>query len=408
MNPGPMCPADQHCADWARRHMSYCLCSVNDGVVLSLGMISVMCWGFAEVPQIITNYKLKLNEGISIAFLSTWIVGDLFNLFGCILEPATLPSQYYVAWLYTINTMILFGQTIYYRYIYPWLKSKQQLFKPIPAAGSHKSPSVSETTDQGYIASSPIPLPDHPTDSLTGQGPYYASARSLSSSHPPMAGSSPCMSSSPRSGATEPLLPTGASTVSTTPPKGKYMFSLLAGITIFGTSSLHHAGKGRNKMGMVSRNLDGIAKSVGRKLLQETHVSSWWNDAIGTSLGWGMAVIYMGGRLPQILLNIQRGEVEGLNPKMFLFAIVGNITYVASILLKSVQWSQVRPNMPWLVDAGGCILLDIFLSSSSTTSNGENKVWRSSQEGPWASNRSWTRKRVPASSRRKLPRLAMD
>ncbi|KAI4386612.1 hypothetical protein MLD38_004530 [Melastoma candidum] len=341
--------------------MSYCLCGTKDGVALSLGMISVMCWGVAEVPQIITNYKLKLNEGISIAFLSTWIAGDLFNLLGCILEPATLPSQYYVAWLYTINTLILFGQTVYYRYIYPRLKSKQQLYKPIPAADSHKLPIVSETSDQGNVASTPIPLPDQPTHSLTGQGLYYTSARSLSSSHTPMAGSLPCMSSSPRSGATEPLLPTGASTASATPPKGKFMFSLLAGITIFGTSSLHHSGKGRNETEMVSGHLDGIARSVGRKLLQAKHVSSWWNDAIGTSLGWGMAVIYMGGRLPQILLNIRRGEVEGLDPKMFLFAIVGNTTYVASILLKNMQWSQVRPNLPWLVDAGGCIVLDIFI-----------------------------------------------
>lgn len=79
MDPGPMCPTDRHCADWARRHLSYCLCGVKDGAALSLGLMSVICWGVAEIPQIITNYKLKSNEGLSIAFLSTWIVGYLIS-----------------------------------------------------------------------------------------------------------------------------------------------------------------------------------------------------------------------------------------------------------------------------------------------------------------------------------------
>ncbi|KAJ6749528.1 hypothetical protein OIU85_000191 [Salix viminalis] len=71
-----------------------------------------------------------------------------------------------------------------------------------------------------------------------------------------------------------------------------------------------------------------------------------------------MAAIYMGGRLPQIFLNIKRGNVEGLNPLMFVFALIGNITYVASILVDSMAWSKIRANLPWIVDAGGCVLLD--------------------------------------------------
>jgi len=68
------------------------LCSQKDSAALALGLISVISWGVAEVPQIITNYRQKSTEGLSIAFLMTWIVGDLFNLVGCFLEPATVRS----------------------------------------------------------------------------------------------------------------------------------------------------------------------------------------------------------------------------------------------------------------------------------------------------------------------------
>jgi hypothetical protein len=61
--------------------------------------------------------------------------------------------------------------------------------------------------------------------------------------------------------------------------------------------------------------------------------------------------------------QIKRGTAEGLNPLMFMFALVGNITYVGSILVRSTEWSQLKPNLPWLVDAGVCVLLDTFVSS---------------------------------------------
>nr|CAD1829007.1 unnamed protein product [Ananas comosus var. bracteatus] len=53
-------------------------------------------------------------------------------------------------------------------------------------------------------------------------------------------------------------------------------------------------------------------------------------------------------------------SVQGLNPLMFTFALIGNATYVGSILVNSLDWNKIRPNLPWIVDAGGCVLLDSF------------------------------------------------
>ncbi|KAJ0780296.1 hypothetical protein HanPI659440_Chr06g0236021 [Helianthus annuus] len=86
----PTCPADQHCSQWARTYMKYCLCTRRDWISLILGIVSVISWGVAEVPQIITNYKDKSSEGLAIGFLFTWILGDLMNVLGCLLEPATV------------------------------------------------------------------------------------------------------------------------------------------------------------------------------------------------------------------------------------------------------------------------------------------------------------------------------
>ncbi|KAF3776661.1 putative vacuolar amino acid transporter [Nymphaea thermarum] len=84
-----VCPRSEQCWEWARVYMNYCICDAKDLASFSLGMLSVLSWSVAEVPQIITNYKTKTTEGISAAFLLTWVLGDLFNLFGCLLEPAT-------------------------------------------------------------------------------------------------------------------------------------------------------------------------------------------------------------------------------------------------------------------------------------------------------------------------------
>ncbi|KAL2900785.1 Lysosomal amino acid transporter 1 [Bienertia sinuspersici] len=45
---------------------------------------------------------------------------------------------------------------------------------------------------------------------------------------------------------------------------------------------------------------------------------------LGTYMGWAMAVIYMGGRLPQIRLNIRRGHVEVSTETISYFHPVAN------------------------------------------------------------------------------------
>ncbi|MCL7027095.1 hypothetical protein MKW94_026163 [Papaver nudicaule] len=382
----PNCPNKLHCSKWVREKMKYCLCSTKDTVSLSLGMLSVISWGVAEIPQIITNYKEKSTEGLSLAFLMTWIVGDLFNLVGCKLEPATLPTQYYMAILYTITTSILASQTIYYSHIYHRLKARRRV---IPNKGPNQSETVDKTNikkitctngadvlEGGHVPSSPIPV----TTVLSrygslGRDMYYTSARSLTKSRTPTAGSylaqtrgSEQTTMIPTAGENaieEPLLGGLVSAQSAPHSNTKNLLCAVFALTFFFNSfNFHYSDNSRNQI--LEKPGRGVVFRIGRKILHNNdQVSSVHgseiNSEIGTILGWAMAAIYMGGRLPQICLNMRRGNVEGLNPLMFIFALVGNITYVGSILVSSLEWSKLRPNLPWLVDAGGCVLLDTFI-----------------------------------------------
>lgn len=59
--------------------------SVKDEVSLALGLISIISWSVAEIPQIITNYREKSAAGLSITFLLTWILGYC-SLISCLVD----------------------------------------------------------------------------------------------------------------------------------------------------------------------------------------------------------------------------------------------------------------------------------------------------------------------------------
>ncbi|XP_057785320.1 seven transmembrane protein 1-like [Salvia miltiorrhiza] len=370
-----MCPVDQHCLQWARRYIGSCLCSTRHGFSVGLGVVSVVSWCVAEIPQIITNYRKKSAEGLSILFLMTWIVGDFFNLFGCMLEPETLPTQYYTAVLYAVTTVILSLQAVYYDHIYPRLKSNKRRQEAVQAEAAERRERNNDSDTEKGSYGQRCGVPPSSTIHVVSSSPssydelYFMSARSLSVSRTPPAGSflgprSPLLDIEQR-WFREPLLGEGRSPKSGT-PKIKAMLCVVSLMT-FLVGSHNHLQAERLENNSARRNpTGGIVLQVGRQLLEATGSSAHDNiaagySAIGSILGWGMAAIYLGGRLPQIYLNIKRGHTEGLNPLMFVFAVIGNTTYVASILVNSLNWLKIKPNLPWLVDAGGCVILDAFI-----------------------------------------------
>ncbi|XP_076925104.1 vacuolar arginine/histidine antiporter YPQ2-like [Bidens hawaiensis] len=246
-----------------------------------------------------------------------------------------LPTQYYTAALYTISTIILVLQSLYYDHFYTWWKNPRNL----------RRSSAKETrvlNSRSHTIKSPSPQQDY----------FFTSARSMAGSATPPNRS---YLRTPRSGPASAMvaddelsfedessvwIPNPATQPKPIPRSAGYAAFLATSFDFpSGTEAL-------------------MQVYVGRKLLQEGGGSS---AVYGQWLGWMMAAIYMGGRIPQIVLNIKRGSVEGLNPLMFIFALVANATYVGSILVRSTEWSKIKANMPWLLDAAACVALDAFI-----------------------------------------------
>lgn len=89
----------------------------SDGESLSsvLGWISIACWIVVYSPQIYENYLLQSGEGLSVLFVTVWILGDLFNLIGAVLG-GLLPTVIILACYYTICDLILLCQIYYFRW----------------------------------------------------------------------------------------------------------------------------------------------------------------------------------------------------------------------------------------------------------------------------------------------------
>lgn len=115
-------------------------------------------------------------------------------------------------------------------------------------------------------------------------------------------------------------------------------------------------------------------------------------DPLGQVFGYLCAVLYLGSRLPQLLLNYRRKSTDGVSLLFFLFACIGNLTYVLSILAYSPvcrgkpsalddvngvlyrHRPQCRPgevivlygryilvNLSWLIGSFGTLLLDMAI-----------------------------------------------
>ncbi|GAB1195387.1 hypothetical protein APSETT444_004646 [Aspergillus pseudonomiae] len=79
-----------------------------------LGSISLTCWIFVLVPQLIENYRNGNAEAISLVFLAVWFVGDVTNLIGG-LWAGLVPVIVAIAVYFCIADGVLIGQCLYYK-----------------------------------------------------------------------------------------------------------------------------------------------------------------------------------------------------------------------------------------------------------------------------------------------------
>ena len=79
----------------------------------ALGSISLACWIFLLLPQLLENYRNSSAEAISLAFIFVWFVGDVCNLIGA-LWAGLVPVIIAIAVYFCFADGVLITQCMYY------------------------------------------------------------------------------------------------------------------------------------------------------------------------------------------------------------------------------------------------------------------------------------------------------
>lgn len=134
-----------------------------------------------------------------------------------------------------------------------------------------------------------------------------------------------------------------------------------------------------------------IKYTVPALLVIAVGIAAWWLDCSRTNkgpvpkpsgagwrwdaqiYGWLSALLYLASRIPQIFKN-RETKCEGLSLALFLFAVAGNTTYVASILLKSMEREYVLESLSWLVGSVGTVFLDFVVLGQFISYREERKA----------------------------------
>ncbi|EMD97737.1 hypothetical protein COCHEDRAFT_1151322 [Bipolaris maydis C5] len=270
------------------------------------GSISLASWIFLLVPQLLENYKSGSADGISLAFLIVWFIGDVTNLAGA-LWAGLVPTVIALAVYFCFADLVLISQCLYYN----MKNSRRERKSSTRSTDSVQAPLL------GRRDSSNIGLPgSHRRDSA-------ASRRRRASSLP-----------------TIPDVTTASSSE-----------WLKNALSIFGVCAVGAAGW-------------AIAWQIGVWVPQPTHddAGNASDSPLGAQiLGYASAVCYLGARIPQIIKNQREKSCEGLSLLFFMLSLLGNATYGAGIIFHSQEKQYILTNLPWLIGSLGTMVEDVTI-----------------------------------------------
>ncbi|KNG52262.1 vacuolar membrane PQ loop repeat protein [Stemphylium lycopersici] len=281
--------------------------TTNEALSGVFGSISLASWIFLLVPQLIENYKSGSADGISLAFLVVWFVGDITNLAGAIWADL-VPTVTALAIYFCFADLVLISQCVYY--------NMRNARRGGERKASTRSTESVEAPLLGRRDSSNIGLPgSHRRDSA-------ASRRRRASSLP-----------------TIPDAGDGAS---------EWVKNSLS---IIGVCAVGAAGW-------------AIAWKTGVWVPQPTHEDTGESSdsPLGAQiLGYASAVCYLGARIPQIIKNQREKSCEGLSLLFFMLSLLGNATYGAGIIFHSQEKEYILTNLPWLIGSLGTMVEDVTI-----------------------------------------------
>lgn len=322
------------------------------------GCLSIVSWLFAQLPQVLKNFRLRSASGLSIYFLVEWCLGDISNLSGALLtNQATW--QIIVAAYYCFVDIMLVGQWLWYEQL--------QHGRPLKSVWLRKyrsSSSFGRNSDGDIVESAAAP----PTNEVAAQRSARQQTIANSLFHEPDYDHSRL---SPRTASWAISPNTSSSIIRDGPPSSLPSPSprtLLMLATI---------------LALASR---GLASPTARYHSEDAIIDATatatagdrTSYAVGVGLSWLSTLLYLGSRLPQIVKNARLRSTAGLSPLLFLAAFGGNLFYSASMAVNPLAWSSFGPYgghgwapaegseqeiwvagaLPFFLGAAGVLLLD--------------------------------------------------
>ncbi|KAK0928457.1 hypothetical protein LTR91_014256 [Friedmanniomyces endolithicus] len=326
------------------------------------GSISIACWVVVFSPQIIENFRRSSAEGLSIEFVIIWLAGDVFNILGAVLQ-GVLPTMIILAIYYTVADIVLLGQCFYYR----GFTLRDPKPEPKTAAGpTERTPLVSNGNTNGRPANA---ADIEPSGRNRSGSAFRDRLANLDGTH-----MSPAVPMHPQQSQSDKV---NTSALKPSQPRSWTQAVLFNGTAILlvivaGVAGYYLSPSSPDP----PRHHDRHEATPADDQAQSLQFSLW-----GQIFGYICAVLYLGSRIPQLLLNYRRKSTEGLNALFFLFACLGNLTYVCSIFafeplcsqrshghyheshcrpgeVQAVYGRYILVNTSWLVGSLGTLFLD--------------------------------------------------
>ncbi|CAI4055584.1 hypothetical protein SKDZ_02G2550 [Saccharomyces kudriavzevii ZP591] len=269
------------------------------------GSISISCWIVVFVPQIYENFRRKSADGLSLLFIVLWLLGDIFNVIGAMMQNL-LPTMIILAAYYTLADLVLLVQCMWYD------KNKKGFLQE-----------VKKDVDPVHLS------PVIPIDGSVLQDVFSEYEPLL----PRLEGEDNQSYNSLQRVGTEVIVKEDKNSSSD--------LLIVWGVMLVGFFSWYIS------------YCSGVSKGIPDKkpTLEKINFPA-------QILGYLSAILYLGSRVPQIVLNFKRKSCEGVSFLFFLFACLGNISFIVSVLSMSVDPKYLILNASWLIGSAGTLLMD--------------------------------------------------
>ncbi|KAF4832449.1 putative vacuolar amino acid transporter YPQ3 [Colletotrichum tropicale] len=269
-----------------------------------LGSISMAAFLCLLFPQLITNYQRQSADSLSMAFLFVWLLGDVSNLLGGIVNhiaPASLAVSAYLC----VSDSTLICQCLYYNHL------SRKRVRETATMSQERQPLIS--TD---------------INDTEGVAPHHASASGIeafTSSHD------------------------GERDVNASIFHWRYSVVCIVLVQLAGVAGwalLYKAGILTNSMYAFTAKADDSKSAI---------------EVFGSVLGYFGALCYLCARVPQIIKNYRGRSCAGLAPLFLFLSILGNLMYGLSVIAYNQEREYLLTSLPWLFGSLGTILEDCVI-----------------------------------------------